>query len=99
MALAFTAMRHGVLGTVAVRPQSLPGASRCSQEFLRQLSTHTPRKPGNARLPGVIHEPSMDFEPRKTGFFAALDKLGNDAFMGEIFRGMWLSFEVGFRSR
>lgn len=42
----------------------------------------------------MIHEPTGQFEPKQTGFMAAVDKLGNDMFMGEIFRGMWLSLEV-----
>lgn len=103
MVLALVAARQGARGAVcAARPQSLAAAvsssSRCAPALtVRQLSySPAPQKPSNSKLPGVIYEPLEQFEPKPTGFLAAVDKLGNNMFMGEIFRGMWLSLEVRF---
>lgn len=61
----------------------------------RGLSDEAPmRKPGSSKGPNVIYEPEGAFEPRKTGFLDAIDRLGTAMFMGEIFRGIWLSMEV-----
>lgn len=79
-------LRHQIL--TAVRPSVVA--------WPRQLSQQAPKaKPANSKLPeGVIHEPTHQFDPPKPGFLDAVDRLGNAMFMGEIFRGIWLSLEV-----
>lgn len=99
MVLVSVAARHGVQGLARYRLAAATSV-RCAPVTLRQLSTNPSplQKPANSSPGGLIHEPSQEFEPKKTGFMDAIDKLGNDMFMGEIFRGVWLSMEVRIRT-